>query len=179
MVDVNEVGILIDELAAALRRYDKLRFDEVQSRELGPPATADELAHLSQVVGFVLPPSWRAFLSLHNGWSNFRGTAKLLSTADRVASWVNQRIQDWEDLLEGQLNPFGDGRQPVLLGIQESSFLVVDPATVRPDGEMSFIMYDYLKEEHRFPDLTSYLRHHLLIMHALVARQDRAPGGKN
>ena len=175
MVNVNELRALIDELAAVLRRYDILRFDEVQSRELGQPATADELAYLSHLLGFALPPSWRAFLSIHNGWSNFRGTAKILATADYVAPWVRQRIKDWEDLLEGRVNPFGDGRRPVLLGTEESSFLVVDPATTRPDGEMSFIMYDYLHEEHRFPDLTSYLRHHLLIMQALVSREDGAP----
>ena len=172
MVNINELQVLIDELVAALLRYDVLRFDEVQQRELGPPANADELSRLSQVVGFALPPSWRAFLSLHNGWSNFRGAANILSTEECVAPWVKQRVRDWEELLEGQANPFGDGRHPVLLGVAESSFLVVDPATVRADGEMSFIMYDYLQEEHRFPDLTSYLRHHLMIMQALIARHD-------
>ena len=172
MFNVNDLPALVDELAAALRRYDILRFDEVQQRELGPPATAEELAKLSQVVGFEMPPSWRGFLSLHNGWSNFRGTAKILSTADFAAPWVRQRISEWEDLLEGRPNPFGDGRQPILLGTSESSVLVVDPGTVRTDGEMSFIMYDYLQEEHRFPDFMSFLQHHLMIMRALIARHD-------
>lgn len=174
MVNINELQVLIDELAAALRLYDILRFDEVQQRELGPPATEDELAQLSHVVGFALPPSWRAFLSLHNGWRDFRGAAKILSTADCTAPWVKQRVRDWEDLLDGQVNPFGDGRQPVLLGMEESSFLVVDPTTAQSDGEMSFIMYDYLQEEHRFSDLTSYLRHHLLIMRTLISHHDGA-----
>jgi|GEM_PF-4304370 len=175
MVNSNELRLIVDELVAALRRYDKLRFDELQSRELGPPATPDQVARLSHVLRFVLPPSWRAFLSIHNGWQNFRGTAKILSTEDYGLPWVNQRVKDWEDLLDGQVNPFGDGRQPVLLGTDESSFLVVDPTTVRADGEMSFIMYDYLQEERRFPDFASYLRHHLSIMRALISREDGAP----
>lgn len=174
-MNANELRPTVDELAAALRRYDKLRFDEVQSRELGPPATEDELARLSRVLGFFLPPSWRAFLSMHNGWQNFRGTAKILSTADYELAWVRQRVKDWEDLLDGQINPFGDGRKPILLGTDESSFLVVDPTTVRPDGEMSFIMYDYLEEERRFPDFASYLRHHLSTMRALISREDGTP----
>lgn len=170
-----DMRLIVNELIDALQRYDELRFDEIQPRELGPPATPNELRDMERTLRFPIPPSWRAFLCLHNGWSNFRGTAKLLATSDLAAPWVRQRIRDWEDLLEGKVNPFGSGRQPVMLGMQESSFLVIDPGTLRADGEMSFTMYDYLEEEHRFPDLVAFLRHHLSIVQALVDRHSAGP----
>jgi hypothetical protein len=170
MALLDETRNVIDALREALQRYDRLRFDELQARELGPPATPAELDGLEKAIGFPLPPSWKVFLSLHNGWSDFIGTSKLLSTRDIGSAWVMQRICEWEDLLEDRPSPFAGGRQPVLLGPDASSFLLVHPETRRNDGEMAFVMYDYLEEERRFQSLLEFLKHHLSVMSALIER---------
>jgi hypothetical protein len=71
----------------------------------------------------------------------------------------------------------------VLLGTDESSFLVLDPSSRRADGEMDLVLYDYMQEERRFPDFPSYLEYRLAILRALIEREteglpdDDAPSG--
>ncbi|HKX27937.1 MAG TPA: SMI1/KNR4 family protein [Blastocatellia bacterium] len=162
---------LIDDLTEALRERDRLVFDEENPHELGRPSSPQQLSTLEQILGKPLPPSYAAFLKLHNGWDKFVGGAKLLAIEDQESKWVKKRVDDLDTLFyEDQEveNPFTAGAIPVLLGEDERTFLVLDPRTVRPNGEMDFIQFYLIKEEQRFADFTSFLQHKLNILHEMI-----------
>jgi hypothetical protein len=168
----NTLDSLVRELQDAKREYDRLAFDEERSRTLGPPAGAVQLATLERRLGHALPPSYRAFLELHNGWDEFSGGSKLLAADDHGREWVSERIAYWDALFEDDsVNPFKHGCLPVLFGEDENHFVVIDPRTVRSDGEMDFIDYDYTVEFARYPTFTHFLAHDLDVTRELIARQ--------
>jgi SMI1 / KNR4 family (SUKH-1) len=164
---------LIQTLAEAMREYDQLAFDEEYPHDLGPPATAEQIAKLEKILGKPLPPSYRDFLKLHNGWSDFHGGAKLLAVEDHGSKWVKQRIKEIGDLFfeDDSDNPFQQGMLPVLLGKDENSYLVLDPSVVRKNGEMDFVRFDYSQEEKRFKDFTSFLHNESKVMQELVEEE--------
>jgi hypothetical protein len=165
-----ELKKLIHQLAEAQREYDRLVSDEEEEHELGSSASPKQIARLESILGKPLPPSYRAFLELHNGWGDFNGGAKLLAIEDQGSAWVKKRVKDLGDLLfeDDRRNPFMNGAIPILLGKDENNYLVLDPSKVRKDGEMDFVMYDYGEEERRFKDFTSFLRHYLKLTQALI-----------
>lgn len=165
---------LIGDLAEALRERDRLLFDEEYPHELGKPCSPKQLATLERILGKPLPPSYRAFLELHNGWKKFVGGAKLLAVEDHGSSWVKKRLEDLDTLFyeeEEGANPFKEDAIPVLLGEDEQSFLVLDPRTVRQNGEMDFVQFDLTEEENRFKDFTSYLQHKLKLTREIIDDQ--------
>ena len=112
------------------------------------------------MVGGPLPPSYRAFLELHNGWSDFDGGLPLLSTEDQSEEWVHdakQRIRSLFDVSDG---PFDTGFVPVMLGEYEDNYLVLDP-TKGKDGDGAFIAYDYANVERTFDSFDEFLEHEL------------------
>lgn len=163
---------LIHEIMKAKREYDRLAFDEERPHELGPPASPQQIARLEGILGKPLPPSYRAFLELHNGWSHYDGGAKLLAIEDHDSKWVRERLLELARGFEGvSPSPFETGAIPVLLGTNEHNFLFLDPSKVRKNGEMDFVMYDYTEEEDRFKDFTSYLRDDLEVMRRLIEEE--------
>jgi hypothetical protein len=169
MQDATALETLIREIMEAMLEYDRLAFDEEKPHELGPPASPKQIAKLESILGKSLPPSYRAFLELHNGWSHFDGGAKLLAVEDHESKWVKGRLQEFAGGFEGFAeNPFEIGAIPVLLGTHENNFLVLDPGKVRKTGEMDFVAYDSLEEEDRFKDFTSYLRGQLEVLRRLI-----------
>jgi hypothetical protein len=167
----NTLAQLIRELAEAKRKHDQLAGYEERPRTLGPPASPAQLAALEQRFGHALPPSYRAFLELHNGWDEFSGGSKLLAVEDHGRDWVRERIAYWDALIEDDAaNPFRCGCLPVLFGEDENHFLVLDPRTVRDDGEMDFVDFDYTVEFVRYPTFTEFLRDDLEITRRLIAQ---------
>lgn len=176
MKDDTLLETLIREIMEAKLEYDRLAFDEERPHELGPPASPKQIAKLEGILGKSLPPSYRAFLELHNGWSHFDGGAKLLAVEDHEGEWVKDR---WETFANGfedievEDNPFEIGAIPVLLGPDEYNFLVLDPRKVRKNGEMDFVMYYYSEEEDRFEDFTSYLQDYLEVKRRSIEEERR------
>jgi hypothetical protein len=180
MPETADLSVLIHELDAALCEYDDLVFDEVIPHRRGKPATPAQLAKLGHRLGAPLPPSYRAFLELHNGWIDFSGESKILSVQDHGSEWVQDRLDDIGELCdeEGVDNWFEHGALPVLLGEDTEDVLLVDPRTARNDGEMDFIALDIIEEERRFATFTDFLRHKLDLLRRLIDKHRRGePGG--
>lgn len=168
-----ELAKLIRELTEAQVEYDRLVSDEDEKHELGLPASPKQIAMLESILKMPLPQSYRSFLELHNGWSDFDGGAKLLSVEDQEHIWVKERLKRLGELLfeDDNKNPFLNGCIPILLGKDESNYLVLDPSTVRKNGEMDFIMYDYNQEEERFKDFISFLQDSLKVKNELIEEE--------
>jgi len=166
---------LIHELAEVKREYYRLAFDEEHPMKLGEPATLKQIAKLEQRLGKPLPPSYRDFLELHNGWEHFDGDLNLLSVNDQDSDWVKEWLKMLAMAFEevGEENPFDKGAIPVMLGEGEHRFLILDPRTVRPDGEMDFVKYTFAEAEDQFEDFTSFLRYDLEVEHQLIEKEKK------
>jgi hypothetical protein len=173
MINRDDLRQLIHDLAEAKREYDRLLFDEEADHSPGAPASSLQIAEIERILGKPLPPSYRVFLELHNGWSDFAGGAKLLAVEDHGSDWVKKRLKELGDLLfeDYDKNPFLNGAIPVLLGKDENSYLVLDPGKVQKNGEMDFVLYDYGTEERRFESFTAFLQNDLLLMQRLIENE--------
>src|SRR4051794_39748104 len=102
---------LIKELIGAKREYYRLAFDKEPSFRLGQPASTRQLAQLESRLGKPLPPSYAAFLELHNGWEKFDGLTNILAVEDYDKDWVKSRVKTLSSLLTeyGDDNPFAAG----------------------------------------------------------------------
>ncbi len=174
MTEKSPVAKLIFQIAEALRDYDRLAFDEEYEHNLGKPCRKKQIDILEGKLGSPLSPSYRLFLELHNGWENFAGDAKLLSVEDQDSDLVAERLADMEELFPefDQENPFQNGAVPIMLGEDSDQVLYVDPTSVRPDGEMDFVLLDITTEEHRFPDFTSFLAYKLNLLNKMIQNEN-------
>lgn len=172
---------LIHELAEVKREYSRLAFDEEDRMMLGEPASPSQIAKLERRLGKPLPPSYRAFLELHNGWEHFDGGLNLLSVEDQDSEWV----QEWLKMLAmafkavDEENPFETRAIPVMLGEGDHSSLALDPHTVRPNGEMDFVKYDFAEVNNRFKDFTSFLRNDLEVERQLLEKEKKGTPAKD
>lgn len=164
---------LINELADAQREYDQLAFDEEFPHDLGEPCSLPQIARLEAILGAPLPPSYRAFLELHNGWERFDGEARLLAVEDQESEWVKNWVAGRDAFFyeSDDQNPFKQGAIPIMVGVDQTNFLVLDPRTVRPDGEMDFVAYDIASEEERFSSFVSFLQDELALWQTLIEKE--------
>src|SRR2546430_1214868 len=127
----SEIRKLLDDFIEAKREYIRLRFDKEYSPKLAKPASPDDIAELEQKLGKALPPSYRAFLELHNGFVNFIGNQNLLAVEDQD-DWAEGELDRIGDLFDefGGDNPFERGAIPVELGKGAAIYLVLDPSKV-------------------------------------------------
>lgn len=166
----SEIKKLVDNYIEASREYDRLVFDKEYSFKLGKPCSPQQLAAMEQMLGKPLPPSYRAFLELYNGFEGFMGDQHLLAVEDQEAGWVQVELERIGDLFEefGGDNPFEKGAIAVELGKDAPIYLVLDPTKVRKNGEMDFVEYDDTEQQARFKDFISFLQSKLEVMRSLV-----------
>jgi SMI1/KNR4 family protein SUKH-1 len=174
-MDTRRLPDLIQNLLEAQVRYERLAFDEENDHPLGPPCTPQQIRSLEKRLGNALPPSYRAFMERHNGWTNFAADAKLLAVEDHSSDWVKDRLLDMQELFPDtdQEDPFQQGAMLVLIGEDSDEVLYVDPRTMRPDGEMDFVALDIVQETQRFPDFISFLEYKLDLFKRLIDRQTK------
>ena len=161
---------LIAELIEAKREYYRLAFDTESKQKLGPPCSPAQIAKLERILGKPVPPSYRAFLELHNGWEKFDGDTKLLAVEDHEQPWVKERLKTLRSLLKeyGDDDPFEHGAVPVQLGKDDRAFTLLDPRVTRKNGEMDVVQYDLTQEEDRFKDFVAFLKDDLEVTRELI-----------
>jgi hypothetical protein len=166
----SEIKKLVDDYIEANREYSRLVFDQEYSFKLGKPCSPKQIAALEEILGKPLPPSYRAFLELHNGFEGFMGNQKLLAVEDQEADWVLAEVENIGDLFEenGGDNPFEKGAIPVELGKDAPIYLVLDPSKVRKDGEMDLVEYEYTNKQNKWKDFGSFLRSKLEALQGLI-----------
>jgi len=177
MISHADMQTLISELIEANREYSRLAFDEDELPTLGNPCNPQQIAQLQRILGKPLPPSYRTFLELHNGWDGFDGfeVDKILAVEDYSLDWVKNRIKALGELFDefASEDPYKAGAIPIVLGEDERTFLVVDPRTARSDGEMDFISFDLTEEQKRFTDFSSFLQNKIKVMQRLIEREKK------
>lgn len=113
--------------------YAKEGLDDLQ--ELGPPASEESIQALEVRLNVSLPPSYRIFLKLHDGWRMAGAAIDLLSLEDMLAGPRAERIRRWQKT-EGEA---GDHMAANGLVIAEGAIgptkLILDTSTVDASGE--------------------------------------------
>ena len=131
------------------------------AQDLYPPCPEAELRLYEQGLGRPLPPSYRKFLRLHNGWRGFSRSVALLGTRQRQEKDLQAAIEEFQaiEALDGKLGAAAgifvaasaDGRY----------FLYYDIHTRRRNGEMELVEYIYPQGEVAcYPDFATYLQQH-------------------
>ncbi|MFF0566061.1 SMI1/KNR4 family protein [Streptomyces sp. NPDC004041] len=157
--------------------------DEVARRErwLGFPAASEErIAALEERLGRRLPPSYREFLAVSDGWRHAGGFITLLAgTADacwhRDASGLAEMFEGFldDDPSPEELRDVAVWRRGLQLDVQsDATRVVLDPGDVDEDGEWAVYTWAswLAAPPRRFPDFAAFMRAMHGEFHRLRAR---------
>lgn len=165
-VKIDELRALISDLHATLNQIYQIDDDLKVRNEwpadhagsiLHPPATEDQISRFERKTKHPLPPSYRAFLSLHNGWEHCWGDVMLTGVkgphTERFLEDVTEYAEMQQEDVEGEVGK----PTPAAVAKWESlsvenlylrnhipfattfggEFWVFDTRTRQPDGEMT------------------------------------------
>lgn len=108
---------------------------------LGRPASVDQVEALERVLSQTLPPSYRAFLLLFDGWRMVDGGTDLFSVEQLLSGEVRDAMANWQRLVGASGDEIA-GRG-LLIGasfITPTKYLL-DPGQVNKDGEWAFVQH--------------------------------------
>jgi hypothetical protein len=167
LVRLNRMLIDATYPLATGRNHDHLVDTDISSEVIAsgwlgyPGATDDQIANLEARLGQILPPSYRAFLEVSNGFRLLGMTIERLLSADEV-DWFREGHQGTIDILK----EFIDLSNAVKISIQDIDRLVIyllNPNVVTANGEWEALYFDCESLDNPYP---SFWR----LMHAVKER---------
>jgi hypothetical protein len=115
--------------------------DLPDEQQLGPPASATQLQALETALDRKLPPSYRQFLAMHDGWRMVNGAMDLLSVAELLGGPRHDKIVRWQK----QMLTSGDtvAANSLVIGASDitPTKLLLDPDTLTEGGEWLMVHY--------------------------------------
>jgi hypothetical protein len=97
-------------------------------------ATPEQLAALEQRLGTALPPSYRSFLAVSDGWLNISTFMWTMRTTGEV-DWLRDADPElWDILGQDEASPIA-GRALLVSGQGDGQYWLLDPGDVAADGE--------------------------------------------
>lgn len=134
--------------------------------QLGASATLEQIRAIEQRAGLTLPPDYRAFLELHNGWLGFSGEHHLLSAEQMADAAFVHSIAETKAVLREDKNSTFHGDGLVIVASQSGDMLVViAPTTQRADGTADVIQGDCrVGEFKRSPSFLAFLEGRLQLL---------------
>ena len=142
------------DLEARAAFYISMGIKDAQS--LGSPAGPELIQRLEAQVGHSLPPSYKAFLRLHNGWRMVDAETDLLSVEEMLGGTRAAKIKDWQ--LEA--GKWGDqvAANGLVIGHSDisQSRILLDPSTTSADGEWR-LLERYKDEEVEYGSFLDWL----------------------
>lgn len=113
--------------------YASMEIEDGQS--LGSPADPELIQSLEARIGRALPPSYKAFLSLHNGWRMVDAETDLLPVEEMLDGPRAANIKDWQQ----QAAKWNDeiAAKGLVIGHSDisPSRILLDSSTITEDGE--------------------------------------------
>ena len=136
----------IEEGQAARTAYFE-SIDLPDEQKLGEPAGAEALEALEKRFGRPLPPSYRRFLELHDGWEMASGDMDLLSTTQMFEPPYSTRIQKFH----ADCGKYNDqvGVRSLVIGYSDTTptRLLLDPERIDAAGEWTLVVHHHGEEE--------------------------------
>lgn len=123
---------------------------------LGSPASLDQVEALERVLGQNLPPSYRAFLLLFNGWHMVDGGTDLFPVEALLPGEARDAAVKWQRLAGASGDEIAE--RSFLIGgssITPTKYLL-DPRQVNEEGEWAFIQH-HIEVEAVLPSFLQWL----------------------
>lgn len=134
IADAVEQGVL-----ARRRYYTSISLPDEQV--LGDPCPPEIIQALEKALDRPLPPSYRCFLELFNGWQMVDGGVDLLSAHELLDGPKKQHISDWQT----KMAYGGDevAARSLVIGVSTitPTKYLLDPEMVNFDGEWQFVQH--------------------------------------
>ncbi|MFF2406007.1 SMI1/KNR4 family protein [Streptomyces sp. NPDC058092] len=133
-----------------------------------PAATEEQIVALEQRLGLVLPPSYRTFLRVSNGWRYASSSIYLMGVAERVGLHgdpldLRRLYEENPDERSGQAERLMAGMWDRSLQLSHDSDMtdvLLDPGDVGEDGEWAVYVYHGWSGEppDRYPSFAEFMR---------------------
>lgn len=125
-------------------------------QKLGAPSNEDQLSNLELKLERSLPPSYKMFLRLYNGWHMVDAETDLLSIEEMLTGSRAAKIKTWQQ----QAEKWGDivAARGLVIGHSNisQSRIILDPTTINLDGEWRLIEI-YKDEELEYESFLEWL----------------------
>ncbi len=139
----DRIQFVVGELHSTLQKLHVRDFGGDDPQVLFPGATDTDIDTVADLIGAPVPPSYAAFLRLHNGWDAYNGGAKLLTAGEQSAPWVHERLEELREALEDSgAQAVLENAFPVMLGDEESVFAVLNLSKRDEHGELQVVHWD-------------------------------------
>jgi SMI1/KNR4 family protein SUKH-1 len=116
-----------------------------------PGATETQIAGLEARLGQSLPPSYRAFLKISNGFRQPGMMTQRLLSADEV-DWFHVRHQELVDICKSNyLEYLLDTLEISIQHIDGEYFYLLNPAVVTANGEWEAILFTWVGSDSQYP----------------------------
>jgi hypothetical protein len=169
-IDKALIELWVQRLFELQNRFRELRGSRL-TQKLGAPASDRDIAGFEEWLGYQLPPSYRMFLGLHNGWERFKGDGHLLSIEQQrtgqYAEWIRTlKSEEWAEgsalVLEG-----------LIIGIRLNSpnSFILDTTARDKRNEMEIVLWEY-EEIARYSDFLDLLQKQSAIVEQAIAREE-------
>lgn len=151
------IDLAIQEILAVLRelaRFEKYSYVVPAAR---PPASESAIRHYEQRLGMPLPPSYRTFLSMHNGFEWLAFPGHMLSIEE-----ASPRGEYWPDIKEWKLGMSEAGLADALDGIviayldQPNNWAYLDPDR-QAGPELQIALHVPGVDPDYYPDVVEFL----------------------
>jgi len=139
---------------------------------LGRPATETEIRALETHLEVTLPPSYRDFLRICNGWQHFSGNLHLLSVAQQIEGEYAQYVHQWKGEQWAAGEPVPVESLVVGIALHTNTARLLDRNKVGVDGEMEAVWWED-EELHRYQNLTEMLEQHKKHIRLIIQRKRR------
>jgi len=175
----SEIARLIGHLLPCLKRQHEVLYGSVYDGRLHPAPSRRVLAAFLRNRGRCFPPSYRAFLGMHNGASGYVSGFTLVGAAGKHSgrAWrdIDATLQIFRDAWEAQYGPPTPDKIAALEAKSRDeaayvarmipfgtdfngALLVFDPNTRKRDGEMNVLLWDSSGPSRRYRDFITMLR---------------------
>lgn len=170
-MDPNEMERWVHRNSELRRRYYSLIAAGIE-QELGPPASEADISAFESHVGYPLPPSYRMFLSLHNGWRHWEGDTHLLSLEQMRHGPYADWVRAWKEEAKGRGETLIEQGLVVATALHADTGLIMETALRYAGGEMAIINWEH-QEIARYSDFLELLQRDAEDWEALVDEEAR------
>lgn len=152
-----EISELLERIFQLKRSYCDFMMGPIGYPLPNSPATEEDIQRVEHDIGIKLPPSYRNFLSIHNGVRNWEGYFVLFSLNDYYYG------KYWEGIKELKKHAFQEGNTliieglPIAHNLDTGQTLLLDTTKANKEGEMEVVHYHW-EEMNRYPTFFEYLK---------------------
>tara|TARA_B110001454_G_scaffold64823_1_gene62987 strand:+ start:36429 stop:36920 length:492 start_codon:yes stop_codon:yes gene_type:complete len=139
--------------------YNKFCIDKgmTSKSKPGPAASESEIETFEKEAGFKLPPSFREFISLHNGWQKCAGELLILPLKKQL------------EMAKQAAKQGSESQQFHLIGMQSEMMVLLMRGSASSDGEMKIqLILNADGETEELPHFTALLDRLMLSLNMLA-----------